>query len=126
MKMIPFSMGAPYAPKFLLFAESANQPDSFIPQIGLENVRYMVNPDKPWVAKLVQNGSKIIGAIIIAGPSTSSRGMILPNNDYTVLGGNGSTLNVPVKVGKKKGLYTVSVTLVGGGSAVNSIIVNSD
>jgi len=126
MKMIPFTMGAPYAPRFLLFAESAKQPDSFIPQVGLENVRYMVNPDRPWVAKLVQNGSKIIGAITIAGPNTSSRGMILPNDQVTSIEGNGSTLNVPVKVGKKKGLYTVSVSLMGGGFAVNSIIVDSD
>jgi len=125
MKLVPFSAGRPYAPRFLLFDESANQPDSFIPQVGLENVSYLVDPARPWTAKLVVDGSEVIGAITLAGPMSSSRGMILANDQVTAIGGNGSVLNVPVKVGKMKGLYTLTVTLVGGGSAVNTIIVDS-
>jgi len=124
MKMAPFSSGTPYAPRFLLFDESANQPDSFIPQVGLENVSYLVDPKRPWTAKLVVDGIDVIGAMTLAGPMSSSRGMILPLDQVTNIGGNGSVINVPIKVGKMKGLYTLTVTLVGGGSAVNTIIVD--
>jgi len=38
--------------------------------------------------------------------------------------GNGTLLFVPVKVGKAEGTYTVTVYMLGGGTATNTIIVD--
>ena len=123
VKTQPFSAGAPYAPRFLLFESIDGQADSFIPQQGIANVGYIVDPDRPWVAKLVENANTVIGAIVISGPSMYSRGMILPSDQLTTATGNGSVLSVPVKTGSKRGIYTVTLTLVNGATAVNTIVV---
>lgn len=131
-KTEPFSVGFPYAPRFLMFEEldpnvRGNFTDaSFIPQVGIDNVTYEVNSKKPWTAKLVQmigTETETIGAIVIRGPTKSSRGMILPSPGLITVGGNGSFLSVSVQVGRKKGVYTVTVTLLEGGQATNHIIV---
>jgi len=126
VKTVPFSAGAPYAPRFLLFEANELQPDAFIPQLGIENVSYVVDTTNPWIAILKENGTDIIGAIIMSGPSSDSRGTILPSPAPTTIGGNGSVLNVPVQVGSEEGLYTVKVVLLGTGEAVTSIVVDDD
>lgn len=121
-KHTPFSSGAPYAPRFLLFEDIADQ-DAFIPQAGIENVTYRVDSERPWVAML-KEADRVIGSIIMSGPTATDRGMILAPNAPTVLGGNGSLLTVPVKVGSAKGNYKVTVSLLNGGSATNTIVVD--
>lgn len=133
-KAEPFSAGKPYAPRFLLFEALAAQPDSFLPQLGIADVSYEIDPQRPWTATLVQGNSTgdplasptTIGAVYISGPSEMSRGELLPNSLPTVLNGNGSILNIPVRVGHMRGDYHVTVELIGGGSATNTIIVGSD
>jgi len=131
-KVTPFSAGYPYAPRFLMFEEldpaarGEFTAASYIPMAGIENVTYEVNPKKPWQAKLVHmtdRGKKTIGKIVMRGPKKKSRGMILPSLGLTTLDGNGSYLSVPVKVGHKKGLYTVTVKMFAGGKATTHIIV---
>jgi len=120
-KTNPFSAGAPYAPRFLLFEALEDQPDSFIPQVGIENVTYTVNSRKPSTATLTENGTTI-GTIEMKGPKKSN-GTILVSPGLTTIGGNGSVLNVPVQVGSKPGLYTVQVELLFGGEAKTTIVV---
>ncbi len=131
-KHTPFSAGYPYAPRFLLFEELDQSvrgqftPASYIDQPGVENVTYVVNTSKPWKAKLIQvtaTGNSTIGEIEIKGGKGTSHGTILPSPELTTVGGNGSFLTVPVRVGNKKGTYKVKVSLSGGGSATTTIIV---
>jgi len=121
-KSVPFSSGTPYAPRFLLFENANAQADKFIPQSGIDGVDYMVDSVRPWTAKLMENET-VIGAIVMEGPTGKSRGMLLPSTGSTTIGGNGSVLNVPVKVGKRSGIYKVTVTLIDGNSATNTIKV---
>ncbi len=128
IKAVPFSAGAPYAPRFLLFEAVEVSGDLFIPQDGIADVDYVVDAKRPHIAHLQENGVNI-GIIMMSGPHGKSRGAILPSSGATpALSGNGSILNVPVQVGSKEGIYTVKVKLSNGGKAVNTIIVedNSD
>ncbi len=127
----PFSAGYPYAPRFLLFEELDQSvrglftPASYIAQPGIENVTYEVNAHKPWKAKLVQvteTGRNMIGKIEIKG----HHGTILPSPGLTTIGGNGSYLTVPVRVGDEDGEYKVTVSLSHGGSATTTIIVEEE
>lgn len=132
-KTSPFSAGYPYAPRFVLFealdpAVRGQFTDaSFIPQVGIEGVTYEVSHKKPWRAELVHYNSsgekEIIGTIVMAGPRKKNRGQILPSVGMTTIGGNGSFFSVPVKVGKKTGNYTVTVSFYGGGQATTTVIV---
>lgn len=121
-RTVPFSAGAPYAPRYLLFESLETGGSSFIPQPGIANVGYAVDAQRPWSASLLENGD-IVGAIVMSGPSADSRGRLLPSDTLTTLGGNGSVLSVPVQVGHRPGIYRVKVSFVGGGEAVNTIVV---
>jgi len=130
----PFSAGYPYAPRFLLFEELDQSvrgqftEASYIRQPGIENVTYEVNARKPWKAKLIQvttTGNVTIGKIEIKGHD-DSHGTILPSPGLTTIGGNGSHLTVPVRVGDEDGKYKVKVSLSGGGSATTTIIVEEE
>ncbi len=125
-KTVPFSAGLPYAPRFLLFEALEVSGDSFIPQDGIANVSYAVDADRPWIATVLENGINVVGTIVMSGPSAGSRGEILPSPGPTVLDGNGSFLNVPVEVGSESGVYTVTVSLLGGGEARNTIVVKGE
>jgi hypothetical protein len=132
----PFSAGAPYAPRFLLFEEQALQPDSYIPFKGIAGVGYVVNGKKPWKADVVEdsNANGIpdsddhkIGEIRMKGPDDSP-GTILASSALTtsgdgVSGPNGSVFNVPVQVGAQPGVYTVEVSLEDSSEAVTTLIV---
>jgi len=120
-----FSDGLPYAPRFSLFEALEVGGRSFIPQPGIENVGYVVDANNPALATLTENGSPI-GNIIITGPSVDSRGAILPSNAFTTIGGNGSILSVPVRVGSEEGLYTITMSFNGGGSVSSHIVVDED
>lgn len=99
---------------------------SFINQIGIEGVTYEIKKEKPWRAKLVQHtavGIKTIGAIVMSGPDKANRGELIATTDLTTVGGNGSILSVPVKVGDAAGAYHLTVTMYGGGKAATTIIV---
>jgi hypothetical protein len=122
---VPFSAGAPYAPRFLLFESLEAGGKSFIPQPGIDNVGYQIDAERPWVASLLENGERV-GSIVMSGPDADNRGTLLPSDALTTLGGNGSVFSVPVQVGHKKGVYTVTVSFVGGGKAVNTIVVKSE
>ncbi len=133
-----FSDGAPYAPRFLLFDELANQPDSFIPQKGLAGVGYIPSGD-PTHVHMVQDsnfngipdaGDTIIGHTTISGPP-GSYPEILPSDALTtsgdgVSGPNGSVYNVPVRIGDLEGVYTITAILEGGNAAVTTIIAEAD
>ncbi|WP_126454513.1 hypothetical protein [Sulfuriflexus mobilis] len=108
-----FSESAPYAPRFILFqAAAAGEPN---------NVRivanYSVDPARPYLATL-SDGSAQIGTVSINGPSEASRGSLLAD---PATGSN--ILSVPVQVGAEKGVYRVTVRLLGGNESVNTIIV---
>jgi len=129
---VPFSAGAPYAPRFVLF-EALDEnvrgqftQASFIPQAGIANVTYEVKVDEPWKANLVEvtpTQTLIIGTILLTGPDEHSPGLILPSQGLTILNKNGSFLNVPTKVGASIGTYKVMINMHDGGSATTHIIV---
>jgi len=133
-KSTPFSDGAPYALRFLMFAGSASQPDAFIPQKGLMNVGYIIDDGDSAKATLVQdsNGNGIadkddteIGEIKISGPDG---GALLPNPILTtsgdgVTGANGSLLIVPVKVGSA-GSYQIKISMDDGNEIKTYVIVD--
>lgn len=130
VKMIPFSSGLPYAPRFLLFAGTAQQPSSFIPQLGIENVGYYTVEDRKAIIVVDSNangqadiGDKKIGVIRLLSPQDSLGSRILDNASLTSLSGNGSIFNVPIKAGDTKGAYRLKVRLFGGGSAKTVIFV---
>ena len=121
-----FGDGGPYAPMFLMFAALEDQGGinpSFIPFDGITGVTVVPDVSESWKATLEQAGLQI-GTVVMAGPTEESRGIISENLIPTVQGGNGSVLFVPVEVGDEPGLYTVSVSLLGGGSATNTIVVD--
>jgi len=138
VKGATFSDGAPYAPRFLLFDKLVNQPDSFIPQKGLAGVGYIQSPD-PTHVHMVQdtnfNGipdadDTIVGHTTISGPAGSSP-EILPSDALTtsgdgVTGPNGSIYNVPVRIGDKEGVYTITAILEDGNASVTTIIAETD
>ena len=129
-----FSDGAPYAPRFLLFDELANQPDSFIPQKGLADIGYILTAD-PTHVHMVEDtntngvpdaGDTIIGHTTISGPEGSNP-MFLASDALTtsgdgVTGPNGSVYNVAVKIGNAPGVYRITAILEGGNAAVTTII----
>jgi len=117
-----FAEGGPYAPMFAMFAALEDQTGSFIPFDGITGVTVEPDGGEPWKAALMQAGDQI-GTVVMSGPTESSRGTIGENLNATTQGSNGSTLFVPVQVGNEPGLYKVSVTLMGGGSATNTIVV---
>lgn len=118
-----FGDGGPYAPMFLMFAAIEDQPGSFIPFDGIVGVTVEPDAGAPWKAALMQ-GPDQVGTVVMSGPTEASRGIIQENSTPTNQGGNGSTLFVPVEVGDEPGLYKVSVTLLDGGSATNTIVVD--
>ncbi len=138
VKGASFSEGAPYAPRFLLFDKLANQPDSFIPQKGLADIGYIQTSD-PTHVDMVQDtnqngipdeGDTIIGHTTISGPEGSSP-EILPSDALTtsgdgVTGPNGSIYNVPVRIGDKEGVYTITAILIDGNATVTTIIAEDD
>ena len=138
VKGTSFSDGAPYAPRFLLFDKLANQPDSFIPQKGLAGIGYIQTPD-PTHVHMVQDsnlngipdaGDTIVGHTTISGPAGSNP-EILPSDALTtsgdgVSGPNGSIYNVPVRIGDKQGVYTITAILEDGNAAVTTIIADED
>ena len=138
VKGATFSEGAPYAPRFLLFDKLANQPDSFIPQKGLAGVGYIQSPD-PAHVHMVQDtnfngipdaGDTIVGHTMISGPA-GSYPEILPSDALTtsgdgVSGPNGSIYNVPVRIGDKEGVYTITAILEDGNASVTTIIAETD
>lgn len=136
-KRSPFSAGAPYAPRFLLFDAIANQPDSFIPQKGLAAIGYVVNVDQPWRARIVRDtnangtpdtGDDTIGHLVLVGFNREGeRGRILESAALTVSGDgvsgdNGSVMSVPVQVGGARGYYFLIAYLDGGGFAINTTV----
>ncbi|HHJ17123.1 MAG TPA: hypothetical protein ENJ80_10545 [Gammaproteobacteria bacterium] len=138
VKGATFSEGAPYAPRFLMFDKPANQPDSFIPQKGLAGVGYIKTAD-PKHVHMVQDtngngvpdeGDTIIGHTVISGPAGSFP-EILPSDALTtsgdgVTGPNGSVYNVPVRIGDKEGVYTITAILEDGNASVTTIIAEHD
>jgi hypothetical protein len=138
VRVTSFSDGAPYAPRFLLFDELANQPDSFIPQKGLAGVGYIPSGD-PTHVHMVQDtnangvpdaGDTIIGHTTITGPAGSNP-EILPSDVLTtsgngVTGPNGSVYNVPVRIGDEEGVYVITAILENGNAAVTTIIAEED
>jgi hypothetical protein len=138
VKGASFSDGAPYAPRFLLFDKLANQPDSFIPQKGLADIGYIQTPD-PTHVHMVQDtnlngipdaGDTIIGHTTISGPAGSNP-EILPSDVLTtsgdgVTGPNGSIYNVPVRIGDKEGIYTITVILEEGNASITTIVAERD
>lgn len=137
-----FAAGLPYAPRFLLMEAIEEQPDSFSPMIGIPDAGIVTNEETPAEALLVQdaNGDGVlddsdttIGQITITGPSSESGGRILAPADWPlttsgdgVEGPPGSFLNVPVEVGTEAGIYEVTVSLDGGGSATVYLVVDSE
>ena len=120
-KTVPFSAGAPYAPRFLLFEDVNVSGTSFIPQDGIAGVDYVII--RPNIALLQENGNNI-GVIVLRGPRGRNGSTILPSFGPTpALSGNGSVLNVPVKVGNRRGVYKLIVKMFHGGKAVNKILV---
>lgn len=133
-----FSVGAPYAPRFLLFEEHALQPDSFIPMQGIANVGYLVDTQSASRATLYQDANAdglldatdtAIGSVHMVGPTQTSSGKILPSTALTtsgdgLIGDNGSLLNIPVQVGSARGEYHLTVLLDNGGSARTRIFVD--
>jgi hypothetical protein len=134
-----FADGAPYALRFILHETQEKQPDSFAPTLGIPDVGLVVDSERPWLATLMQdsNGDGVlddsdeqVGEVVMDGPSDASRGRILqaPNWPLT-MSGNGtddptrSELNVPVEVGVEEGIYTVTVTLDGGGQSTIYVVV---
>lgn len=118
-----FKADAPYAPRFLIFESLDATGDSYIPQPGVPNLSYAINAN-PRFATLYDGSGAAIGTIVMTGPSDNSHGMILPGAGSVTPGNNnGEILSVPVKVGHKKGRYTVTVTMMAGGSATNAIVV---
>lgn len=115
-----FSQGY-YAPRFIMIERHEDQPDSYFPYELIPGVSYTVNPDAPWQASLTENGT-VIGAIVIDGPATDSRGELLPPLEPTtddLL----SRLLVPCRVGEQPGLYRLTVTLLDGGSTTVHVVV---
>lgn len=111
-----FSQSQPYAPRFILFqAAAAGETNN----AGIF-AYYTVDPASPHVAVL-SDATGQIGSIIINGPSESSRGTILADP-----GTANNILSVPVQVGDKEGIYTVTVSLLGGNESTNRIIVGDD
>lgn len=108
-----FSESAPYAPRFALFqAAAAGEPNN----VGIV-ANYSVDPARPYLATL-SDGSGQIGSVSINGPSEASRGSLLADP-----GTSSNILSVPVQVGAEKGVYSVTVRLLGGNESVNTIIV---
>ena len=116
----PVSAGAPYAPRFVLFDELANQPDSFIPQKGIAGVSYLVDAKKPTKARLVLDtngngvadaGNQQIGTVQLKfkgrekgkgekdNDAAILPSLILTSSGDGVTDANSSILNVPVNTG---------------------------
>jgi hypothetical protein len=145
-RVVPFADGLPYAPQFLLFADfgvhdrdqfptgdvlpgeddtSSEDDRSYIPFAGIEGVTVVPSNGNPGIAHLVQYGVKNVGKVVMTGPTKKSGAAILGNDTPTTASdtANGSRLFVPVKVGNVPGQYTVTIHMNGGGTAVNTIIV---
>jgi hypothetical protein len=136
-----FADGAPYAPQFLLFENFGKHDrdqfptgddlpgpgdESFIPFPGIDGVTVVPSHRNPRFARLVQYGTKTVGRVVMMGPWKRSGAVILGNDIPTTASdtANGSRLFVPVKVGKVPGHYRVIVHMNGGGTAVNTIVVD--
>lgn len=138
-----FTDGGPYAPQFLLFDDfGSHDPDqyptgstlpdvgdaSYIPFPGISNLT-VENTSQNTVANLMQ-GDTQIGVIVMSGPAYGEDGK--KNSSFHLIGGeatitqlgNGTLLFVPVKVGRVAGAYTVTVQMLNGGVASNTIIVD--
>ncbi|PIP91367.1 MAG: hypothetical protein COW01_03705 [Bdellovibrionales bacterium CG12_big_fil_rev_8_21_14_0_65_38_15] len=119
-----------FAPRFLLFSSAQEQPDSYIPHKGIENVSYDVNANDQTNAVIKHNG-KVIGRVDFITPEKKgdhSEARILSSQVLTssgdgVTGANGSVFLVPVKVGTEPGVYKVLIKLYDGNEAVNTIKV---
>lgn len=134
-----FTAGLPYAPQFLLFkkfkhnnhafhSDSGNPvagSQSFLPFPGIEGITVVPYKRNPRFAYLFRKNGKKIGYVLMTGPKRKNGAEILGNNVPTGAddGANGSRLFVPVKVGHIPGRYRVIVHLYGGGTAINTIIV---
>lgn len=138
-----FTDGGPYAPQFLLFDDfGSHDPDqyptgttfpdvgdaSYIPFPGISNLT-VKNTSQNTVANLMQ-GDTQVGVIVMSGPAYDEDGK--KNSSFHLIGGeatitqqgNGTLLFVPVKVGRAEGAYTVTVHMLNGGDASNTIIVD--
>lgn len=135
-----FADGVPYAPQFLLFENFGKHDrdqfptgdvlpgpgdDSYIPFPGIDGVTVVPSHRNPRFARLVQYGTKTVGRVVLIGPRKRSGAAIIANNEPTIASdtANGSRLFVPVKVGYVRGHYRVIVHMNGGGTAVNTIVV---
>jgi hypothetical protein len=136
-----FADGLPYASQFLMFekfprdhipfhhAHDDGVPmagsDSFLPFKGIEGVTVVPSGRHQRVAHLLRHGTTKIGYVVLLGPKGRNGAAILENNVETVApdGANGSRLFVPVRVGHIPGQYKVIVHLYGGGTAINTIVV---
>jgi hypothetical protein len=137
-----FSDGGPYAPQFLLFDNfGIHDPDqfptgttlpekdgaSFIPFPGIANLT-VKNTRHKNIALLLDDDS-IVGLIVMKGPSHNQHGkrnggFRLMRGKATVTQiGNGTLLYVPVKIGKAKGTYTVTIKMLNGGNDSHTIVV---
>jgi len=124
------SAGPNQAPTFILFAPASDQPDSFVPQVGIAGVGLRLDGSNSGRGVLIRdaNGDQalgtdepVIGSVEISGPAGSAP-RLLPTESLTVSGDgrtgpNGSQLVVPVRLGEKTGAYALTVSLVGGNSA---------
>lgn len=136
-----FTDGGPYAPQFLLFdGFGSHEPDqyptgstlpgdaSYIPFPGISNLT-VKNTSQNTVANLMQ-GDTQVGVIDMSGPIYDKNGK--KNSSFHLIGGeatitqlgNGTLLFVPVKVGRAAGSYTVTVRMLNGVDASNTIIVD--
>lgn len=135
-----FADGLPYAPQFLLFErfKQSNIPsphdresvpmagsESYLPFRGIEGITVVPSSRHPRVAHLLRYGTKKVGYVVMVGPKRKSGAMILENNVPTSASdeANGSRLFVPVRAGHIPGHYRVIVHLYGGGTAINTIVV---
>jgi len=119
----PFSAGAPYAPRFLIFEASSKQPNSFIPQLGHQSLSFVKLNNK---IVAVYEGNTYIGEITLYDPQKddlSNDSKILINEIEVVYSGdgvtgqNGTLIICPIKVGQKRGMYQLSFKLKSGNTA---------
>lgn len=122
-RVTPFSAGAPYAPRFLLFKSASEQPNSFIPQVGYKSLSFeRINSQN--VA--VYNDSKLIGEIILLDPKKSITSKdtkilfkqieVIPSGDGFI-GRNGTLVICPIEIGQESGIYELKFKLNDGNTA---------
>jgi len=128
--------GSNQAPTFILFAPASDQPDPFVPQVGIAHVGLRLDQIDPARGVLVRDANRdltlgadepVVGSVEIKAPDGAAP-RLLPTGSLTVSGDgsaapNGSQLVLPIQVGEKTGPYALTVSLDGGNSATITTFV---